>query len=115
MAENFLSRLTDLDKFLAEYVALRTTAHLRKVKVEKLEEMVKQHAQPQHAPSAVNNFAPAIPNRAAPYPPAMGPGNPLSTVPLPYAQAMPNSWGASMPYPPANGSYVMPTPTFLPR
>lgn len=115
VAENFLSHLTDVEKFLNEYITLRTTAHLRKVKVEKLEEMVKQHAQPQHAPSAMNNFTPAMPNRVAPYPPAMGPGNPLSTVPPPYAQMTPNSWGVPMPYPPANGSYAMPNPTFLPR
>lgn len=115
VAENFLSRLTDVEKFLNEYVTLRTTAHLRKVKVEKLEEVVKQHAQPQHAPSAMNNFTPAMPNRVAPYPPAVGPGNPLSTVQPPYAQMTPNSWGVPMPYPPANGSYAMPNPTFLPR
>lgn len=115
VAESFLSRLTDVGKFLDEYVSLRTTAHLRKVKVEKLEEIVKHQTQPQHTLSAVNNFTPPMPSRVAPYPPAMGPCNPpLANVP-PYPQMTPNSWGTPMPaYPPANGSYAMPSPAFHP-
>lgn len=114
-AEGFLSQLTDLEKFLGEYVTLRTKAHLRKVKVEKLEEIVKQqNQQPQYASPAANIFAP-VPSRAAPYPPAMGPGNPpLPTIP-PYPQMTPNSWATQMPYPPANGSYAMPNPAGYPR
>lgn len=112
VSESFLSRLVDVEKFLNEYVSLRTTAHLRKVKVEKLEEIVRQPTRPQATSSALNNFTPAIPSRAAPYPPAMGPGNQGLGVP-PYPQMTPNSWGTQMPYPPANGSYAL--PAGLPR
>lgn len=107
VAESFLSRLIDVDKFLSEYISLRTTAHLRKVKVEKLEEIVRQPTRPQATSSAMNNFTPAIPSRVAPYPPAVGPGNQPLGVP-PYLQTTPNNWGTQMPYPPANGSYALP-------
>lgn len=120
LAEDFLSQQTDVEKFLNEYTTLRSTAHLRKVKVEKLEEIVRQQNQPHHAaPPMANNFVAPVPSRMAPYPPAVGPGNPppLAAVP-PYPQMGPNSWGGmQMPYPPANGSYAMPPhhPTGYPR
>ncbi|XP_063271963.1 vacuolar protein sorting-associated protein 37B [Prinia subflava] len=114
MAEKFLDGEIPLDSFIDEYQSKRKLAHLRRVKIEKLQEMVlkgqrlpqaqPRPAEPAAAPAdpfqADANAAPAALPRRVPPPPPPGPAGRLpapfsaalgSGPPLPYAGA---------PYPP---------------
>lgn len=109
IAEAFLGQTGDVEKFLNEYTALRTTAHTRKVKAEKLEEIVKGQTQPQSM-SSQNSFTAPTPSRAAPVAPY--PTGGVQSNQPPY----PNSWAPQMPPYPSNGSYPMPnSAAYLPR
>ncbi|CAH2295793.1 vacuolar sorting-associated 37B [Pelobates cultripes] len=101
MAENFLDGGIQLDSFIDEYLSKRKLAHLRRVKIEKLQEMVMKgqrlptvSMQPQQRPEVTQspqvqypssfNTPPAVmPRRAVPPPPASQPG----MYPTPFAMA----------------------------
>lgn len=111
VAEAFLSHTADVDKFLNDYTELRKTAHLRKVKTEKLEEIVKEQTHPM---SSQNSFTGPTPSRAAPVAPY--PMGGVQSSRPPYPAAAPNHWAPQMPPYPANGAFPMPNPTsYLPR
>ncbi|KAM8962235.1 vacuolar protein sorting-associated protein 37B [Pelodytes ibericus] len=93
MAESFLDGGVQLDSFIDEYVAKRKLAHLRRVKIEKLQEMVMKgqrlptiSMQPQARlqdvtqapqvsyPSSFNTPPAVMPRRAVPPPPSVQPG-----------------------------------------
>ncbi|MGH0167490.1 UNVERIFIED_CONTAM: hypothetical protein FKN15_062605 [Acipenser sinensis] len=113
MAETFLEGESSLDSFIDEYRSKRKLAHLRRVKIDKLREMVlKGHRLPQapaQAPLATeatpasqappsfssdSNVPPVpMPRRAPPAPPAMG-----TAQPTPFSAAM-QSGPAPLPYP----------------
>ncbi|XP_063310364.1 vacuolar protein sorting-associated protein 37B [Pelobates fuscus] len=102
MAENFLDGGIQMDPFIDEYLSKRKLAHLRRVKIEKLQEMVMKgqrlptvSMQPQQRPEVTQspqvqypssfNTPPAVmPRRAVPPPPASQPGM-YPTPGLPYA------------------------------
>ncbi|MGH0152698.1 UNVERIFIED_CONTAM: hypothetical protein FKN15_023796 [Acipenser sinensis] len=109
MAETFLEGESSLDSFIDEYQSKRKLAHLRRVKIDKLREMVlKGHRLPQAplateatpAPQATPSFSSdsnvppvPMPRRAPPAPPAMG-----TAQPTPFSAAM-QSGPAPLPYP----------------
>ncbi|XP_041079716.1 vacuolar protein sorting-associated protein 37B-like [Polyodon spathula] len=123
MAEMFLEGESSLDSFIDEYQSKRKLAHLRRVKIDKLREMVlKGHRLPQApaqaplAPEATpapqtppsfssdSNIPPLpMPRRAPPAPPAMS-----AAQPTPFTAAM-QSGPAPLPYP------VTPYPPIPPR
>jgi len=72
-AESFLSERSDVEEFLQKYIALRSKAHLRKVKVDKMSELVREHERQKNAP------VPAP--RPAPLPPYSAPTNGWPGVP----------------------------------
>ncbi|XP_053328342.1 vacuolar protein sorting-associated protein 37B [Spea bombifrons] len=112
MAENFLDGSIQLDSFIDEYLTKRKLAHLRRVKIEKLQEMVmkgqrlptfsmQSQARPAEVsqtpqvsyPSNFNAPPPVMPRRAVPPPPANQPG----MYPTPFALAAQQS-GPGLPY-----------------
>ncbi|XP_051533962.1 VPS37B subunit of ESCRT-I a [Myxocyprinus asiaticus] len=121
MADSFLDGAAPLDAFIDEYQSKRKLAHLRRVKIEKLQEMVlKGHhmapAAPQPSrsedllsrPAAlqreVNGSPMPMPRRAPPLPPVKVPPSPT----IQPAAAV--SYPAATPYPPSS-----PYPPIPPR
>uniref|UniRef100_A0A8C5J5T5 VPS37B subunit of ESCRT-I n=1 Tax=Junco hyemalis TaxID=40217 RepID=A0A8C5J5T5_JUNHY len=105
MAERFLDGEIPLDSFIDEYQSKRKLAHLRRVKIEKLQEMVLKgqrlaQAQPPAQPRAAEpSAAPGDPYRDASPPPAVVPRRippppPSGRFPTPLAGP------AAAPYPP---------------
>lgn len=97
-AEHFLSQPTDTEPFLSDYTSLRTKTHLRKVKVEKLEEILREQARQKNAaPSTVHGKA----------------GLPIHPYPGGTPLAPNNFWGVPHPM---NTSFQMPnTHPYAPR
>lgn len=99
-------RSADIDAFITQYVALRTSAHLRRVKVEKLTEMLNNSQRSTAVATATTSAAPPpIPARPAPQPYAMGPP-PIAS-----------GWNPNPPYPvagAANGWPPYPQPQAYP-
>ncbi|NP_001083414.1 VPS37B, ESCRT-I subunit S homeolog [Xenopus laevis] len=140
MAENFLDGGIQLDSFIDEYLSKRKLAHLRRVKIEKLQEMVMKGQRlsqvsvlPQARPSESNqappapypaNFAsppPVTPRRPVP-PPPQAPSQP-GLYPMPYAMAAQPAPGlpyTASPCPPIPSRHVyqpsnqMPQPGYPP-
>ncbi|XP_068100324.1 vacuolar protein sorting-associated protein 37B [Hyperolius riggenbachi] len=100
MAESFLDGGVQLDSFIDDYMQKRRLAHLRRVKIEKLQEMVMKgqrlpqvsvqpkpaeglQAPPLSYPSAVNTPPAVLPRRAVPPPPSAQAG----MYPTPFAMA----------------------------
>lgn len=137
MAETFLDGSIQMDSFIDEYLNKRKLAHLRRVKIEKLQEMVMKgqqlptvsmqpQARPQEVtpapqvpyPSSFNTPPAVIPRRAVPPPPPNQPG----MYPTPFAMAAqqpsPGLPYAASPYPrlPSRDGYplhsMMPQPGY---
>ncbi len=120
MADSLLDGATPLDTFIDEYQCKRKLAHIRRVKIEKLQEMVlkghhmapaaPQPSRSQDLPSRpaalhreVNGSSMPIPRRAPPLPPLKipqtPPAQPVSYPPTsPFAAASP--FPPTSPYPP---------------
>ncbi|XP_010000839.1 PREDICTED: vacuolar protein sorting-associated protein 37B [Chaetura pelagica] len=114
MAEKFLDGEIPLDSFIDEYQSKRKLAHLRRVKIEKLQEMVlkgqrlpqAQPRAPEPTPAPQDSFpsdanAPpsVLPRRIPPPPPAA----PAGRFPTPFTAAMSSGPALSYlgaPYPP---------------
>ncbi|KAM4050494.1 vacuolar protein sorting-associated protein 37B [Anomaloglossus baeobatrachus] len=102
MAESFLDGGIQMDSFVDEYLSKRKLAHLRRVKIEKLQEMVLKgqrlpqvSMQPQSRPTEVPQAPPSsypafntppavLPRRAVPPPPQPAPAG---MYPTPFAMA----------------------------
>ncbi|XP_027714588.1 vacuolar protein sorting-associated protein 37C isoform X2 [Vombatus ursinus] len=110
MAEKFLEGEVPLDTFLESFASMRMLSHLRRVRVEKLQELVrksrasKEPARPKLSPqpavektTAVAEAPPAIP--APPAPPSTGPAYPLPYSPSPNLPVGPTAQGALQPSP----------------
>ncbi|NWR95470.1 VP37C protein, partial [Furnarius figulus] len=104
MAEKFLEGAVPLETFLEQFAGLRRLSHLRRVRVEKLQEMVRKaegsqqsarDSQPPPAPPA-----PADPSQ--PFPPGSAPF-PLPYSPAPVLPAGPTAQGPlpAAPFPPS--------------
>ncbi|XP_018412870.1 PREDICTED: vacuolar protein sorting-associated protein 37B [Nanorana parkeri] len=123
MAESFLDGGVQLDSFTDEYLSKRKLAHLRRVKIEKLQEMVLKgqrlpqvsilsqskpaegiQAPPASYPSGFNAPPSAMPRRAVPPPPSSQAG----MYPTPFAVAAQQP-SPGLPY------AVSPTPPIPPR
>ncbi|XP_028566450.2 vacuolar protein sorting-associated protein 37B [Podarcis muralis] len=109
MAEKFLDGEVPLDTFIDEYQSQRKLAHLRRVKIEKLQEMVLKGPrlplvppQPRatETPLAIQtseaNAAPSVLPRRNPPPPPLVPGVPAGRFPTPFTAAM--NAGPALPY-----------------
>lgn len=100
LAEKFLDHTLDVDTFLEEFQLRRKTAHLRKVKSDKMKELIAKQKQLSFNSNSV---------RPAPPPPtyANQQAQPSLFSPLPYPVS-----GASLPYPvaPPNQITGMPYP-----
>ncbi|XP_057365604.1 vacuolar protein sorting-associated protein 37B-like isoform X2 [Daphnia carinata] len=102
LADKFLDRALDVDTFVEEFQQRRKMAHLRKVKADKMKELVakQKHSAHQHGISTHIRPAPPLPSYVThsssanppPYPIQNAPGN------LPYPIFPPNN-ASSMPYP----------------
>ncbi|XP_039580419.1 vacuolar protein sorting-associated protein 37B [Passer montanus] len=119
MAERFLDGEIPLDSFIDEYQSKRKLAHLRRVKIEKLQEMVLKgqrlaQAQPPAQPrlpepaaadpyrADANPAPPVLPRRVPPPPPISGPAG---RFPTPFTAAL-----GSAPAPPYPGAPCPPLP-----
>ncbi|CAN8192638.1 unnamed protein product [Coccothraustes coccothraustes] len=118
MAERFLDGEIPLDSFIDEYQSKRKLAHLRRVKIEKLQEMVlKGQRLPQVQPPAQPRAAEPAAAPADPYkdanpppsvvprriPPPPPPSGPAGRFPAPFTAAMGSGPALSQPgapYPP---------------
>lgn len=124
MAERFLDGEIPLDSFIDEYQSKRKLAHLRRVKIEKLQEMVlkgqrlaqvqappqPRAAEPAAAPAdpykADANPPPSVVPRRIPPPPP--PSGPAGRFPTPFTAAM--SSGPALSYPGAPYPPLPPRP-----
>ncbi|XP_053135875.1 vacuolar protein sorting-associated protein 37B [Hemicordylus capensis] len=112
MAEKFLDGEVPLDTFIDEYQSQRKLAHLRRVKIEKLQEMVLKGprlppAPPQpramETPSALQTSEAStppsvVPRRHPPLPPPVASASvPAGRFPTPFTAAM--NVGPALPYP----------------
>uniref|UniRef100_A0ACB8G0M1 Vacuolar protein sorting-associated protein 37B n=1 Tax=Sphaerodactylus townsendi TaxID=933632 RepID=A0ACB8G0M1_9SAUR len=110
MAEKFLDGEVPLDTFIDEYQSQRKLAHLRRVKIEKLQEMVLKGPrlppgppQPRatDTPPALQtveaNTPPLVMPRRNPPPPPPASGVPAGRFPTPFTAAM--NAGPALPYP----------------
>ncbi|XP_051819914.1 vacuolar protein sorting-associated protein 37C isoform X1 [Antechinus flavipes] len=110
MAEKFLEGEVPLDTFLESFASMRMLSHLRRVRVEKLQELVrkprasKEPARPVVPPRPVIETTTAVAEApptppAAPAPPAVGPPYPLPYSPAPNLGVGPLAQGALPPSP----------------
>ncbi|XP_028313386.1 VPS37B subunit of ESCRT-I a isoform X2 [Gouania willdenowi] len=115
MADSFLDGDMTLDSFIDSYQSKRKLAHLRRVKIEKLQEMVmKGQSLPQVSvpPSRSQDVSAAAvltdsgsnspvpqPRRKPPAPPSQPPPS-LNPVPVPTLPSQPPTFYAASPYPP---------------
>ncbi|KAM6423446.1 vacuolar protein sorting-associated protein 37B [Liasis olivaceus] len=103
MAEKFLDGEVPLDTFIDEYQSQRKLAHLRRVKIEKLQEVVlkgprRPPVPPQPAlQTSEANTPPSVMPRRNPPPPPPGSVVPAGRFPTPFVAAM--SAGPALPYP----------------
>lgn len=105
LADKFLDRALDVDTFVEEFQQRRKMAHLRKVKADKMKELV---AKQKHNVQQIANHV-----RPAPPPPTYSTNQPLlNSSPLP-PYPMPSAAG-NLPYPifPPNNAPSMPYPMF---
>ncbi|XP_071428361.1 vacuolar protein sorting-associated protein 37B isoform X2 [Pithys albifrons albifrons] len=128
MAEKFLDGEIPLDSFIDEYQSKRKLAHLRRVKIEKLQEMVlkgqrlaqaqppAQPRLPEAAPAPPDGYradanaaASVVPRRVPPPPP---PALPAGRFPTPFTAA--TGSGAALPYPGAPYPPLPPRPGDIP-
>ena len=106
LADKFLDRALDVDIFVEEFQQRRKLAHLRKVKADKMKELVSKQ---RHSVQQVGNHV----NRPAPPPPTYNTNQQhLNSSPLP-PYPMPSVAG-NLPYPifPPNNAPNMPYPIF---
>lgn len=118
MADSFLGGVVPLDGFIDEYQSKRKLAHLRRVKIEKLQELVlkspagtaalhvPRHTEPvsSPAPTAPESTPTPLPRRAPPLPPIKNlsaPSQPASVLVYPAA-----------PYPPIPPRVRQPQPGY---
>ncbi|XP_056602714.1 VPS37B subunit of ESCRT-I a [Triplophysa dalaica] len=117
MADSFLDGEAPLDTFIDEYQSKRKLAHLRRVKIEKLQEMVlkgpqmalvaPQPSRSQDLPSTpvalqreVNGSPMPMPRRAPPLPPSKVPQSPTIQQPAAVSYHPVSPFHPTSPYPP---------------
>ncbi|XP_061841995.1 VPS37B subunit of ESCRT-I a [Nerophis lumbriciformis] len=129
MADSFLDGDMTLDAFIDSYQNQRKLAHLRRVKIEKLQEIVLKgqpsrstsHSQDMSAaarpsssllPEAGNDLSPLLQSRRKPPPPPSQPAPKLN--PAPVALPQPSTYYAVSPYPPIPPRTGQPYPSATP-
>ncbi|XP_060641482.2 vacuolar protein sorting-associated protein 37B [Anolis sagrei] len=130
MAEKFLDGEVPLDAFIDEYQNQRKLAHLRRVKIEKLQEMVLKGPkfplvpQPRAAEMSPGlqaseaNAPPSVVPRRNPPPPPAASAAPAGRLPTPFTAAMNSGQAApfsGVPYPPLPPRTGMPPATQMPQ
>lgn len=97
ITERFLQGSLEVDSFLEEYQSKRQVAHMRRVKSEKMVELMRSQQQRRVSDSAA--LPPPMYRRPAPPPPPSGPGSiPYPIRPMGMPQPYP-SFGVGMPWP----------------
>lgn len=81
ISEDFLAQSLTIDEFLDQFKSSRIEMHLRKLKVDKMQELLRQGAGP--APSQMNFYGQPT-HGAAPYPSMMQGGYPMMPMPPNY-------------------------------
>ncbi|XP_004646783.1 vacuolar protein sorting-associated protein 37C [Octodon degus] len=110
MAEKFLEGEVPLEQFLEDFAAMRTLSHLRRVRVEKLQDVVRRPAgdtppprpPPPPPPRPAAQAAPPVPEEPPPQPqppPSVTPPYPLPYSPMPGLPSGPTAQGALPPAP----------------
>ena len=89
----------EIDDFLETYVNKRKHAHLRKVKADKMQEMLRNR----------QNQGPRVPKRLPPPPPTTNLGKTWSAPPAG------GQWGGSVPYPTGNFGGMPDPSAYMPR
>ncbi|KAH0625404.1 hypothetical protein JD844_014894 [Phrynosoma platyrhinos] len=131
MAEKFLDGEVPLDTFIDEYQNQRKLAHLRRVKIEKLQEMVLKGPKlpvvlPQSRAAEIPpvlqtseaNTPPSVVPRRNPPPPPPASAVPAGRLPTPFTAAMnagPAIPFSGVPYPPLPPRTGMPPPNQMPQ
>ncbi|KAL1130030.1 hypothetical protein AAG570_012973 [Ranatra chinensis] len=90
VAELFLEGTTDIEGFLEPFTSRRKIMHLRRVKSDKMAEMIRRRNSTVHYPSTENYtslYQPPPPIAAVPYP--LGP---ISSMPIPSSYSMHNQF-----------------------
>lgn len=107
LAEKFLEKVLDVDMFVEEFQQRRKLAHLRKVKADKMKELV---AKQKHSLQQIG-----VTNHARPAPPPPNYTNPFSNNPVPLPYPIPSA-GGNLPYPlfPPSNASSLPYPTAFP-
>lgn len=84
IAEDFLQKSLTMDEFLEQFKSSRTEMHLRKLKVDKMQELLRQG--PNNGPPPGQMSYPGISNfyGPTPYPPSQMPGYPMMPMPPTY-------------------------------
>lgn len=114
MAEKFLDGEVPLDTFIDEYQSQRKLAHLRRVKIEKLQEVVlKGPRRPPVPPPPVlqtseANTPPSVMPRRNPPPPPPASMVPAGRFPTPFLAAIGHSPYPYPPLPPRTGAPLPP-------
>ncbi|KFQ56036.1 Vacuolar protein sorting-associated protein 37C, partial [Nestor notabilis] len=104
MAEKFLEGEVPLDTFLEQFSIMRKLSHLRRVRVEKLQEILRKSEAPQEPQEQPppHGPVPTEPPKPQPFPsaaPSAAPSFPLPYSPTPSMAAGPTAHGALPPAP----------------
>ncbi|KAF2351156.1 Modifier of rudimentary Modr [Trinorchestia longiramus] len=94
LIEGFLKKELSVEDFLTDFIEKRAISHQRRIKAEKVAELIRS--------GKLSNGSSSVSSAASP-----GPAAPTSYPPLPYPPA--SSGGPSLPYP---TSFNMPMPGF---
>jgi hypothetical protein len=119
IAEDFSAsgRSGDVDTFISQYVSLRTLAHMRRVKVDKLTEKLHSVQQASAVSMAHASALPPVLPQRQPY--SSGPsGPPIASQGWNANAPVPNGWSPyPQPYPSATHSYqpVPPVASYMHR
>lgn len=111
MADSFLDGDLSLDTFVEDYQSKRKLAHLRRVKIDKLQEMVLKCFQTPHV-SVNEPVLPHIPNSPAPFHGQVN-GSSVPVRPSPTLPTQPTGQHSALPYPAAPYPSV-PLPNMVP-
>ena len=125
LAEKFLDKTLDVDTFIEEFQNRRKTAHLRKVKAEKMKELIAKQkqsssggppARPAPLPPVYMSQQPPAPLFSAPssLPYPMGGASGAAASSLPYPMFPPNqsASGGMQPYPVFPNANIYPPPRY---
>lgn len=100
LASDFCDKKMAVDEFLSRYIPCRVLGHKRRVKVEKMGELLRDSAAPwSTAPAASSGVDPFAASRVGPGPPPAAPAPYPAPAHVPYPAPYPSGSGFGMPMP----------------